>query len=353
MSGAVVAESWPQLLHRLLAGADLTAEQTRWAMGQVMAGEASPIQLAGFLVALRAKGETVQEVGGLVDEMLAHAHRITVPGPTLDIVGTGGDLHRTVNISTMAAFVAAAAGARVVKHGGRAVSSASGNVDVLEALGGRVDLTPTRVAEIAEEVGITFCPAPVFHPAMRHAGPVRKGLAVPTAFNVLGPLTNPAQPEASAIGVPDARIAELIAGVLAARGREALVFRGHDGLDELAATGPANVWWVRDGEVVAHEIDPVRDLGMDPIVVADLRGGDAGTNAEVARGMLGGAPGAVRDTVLLNAAAGLAVHASVSGTGNGSLVDRLRDALTAATAAVDDGRAAMVLERWATASQHG
>lgn len=344
--------TWPGLLMALLAGRDLTTDETRWAMGQVMAGEANPIQLAGFLVALRAKGETVPEIGGLVDEMLAHAHRITVPGPTLDIVGTGGDLHRTVNISTMAAFVAAGAGARVVKHGGRAVSSASGNVDVLEALGGRVDLAPARVAEIAEEVGITFCPAPVFHPAMRHAGPVRKGLAVPTAFNVLGPLTNPAQPAASAIGVPDARLAALIAGVLAARGRAALVFRGHEGLDELAATGPAQLWWVQGGTVTEHELDPVRDLGLDAVTVSDLRGGDAGSNAEVARQVFAGrAPLAVRQTVLLNAAAGLAVQAGVGGADEGSLVDRLRAGLAAATDAIDAGRAQDALDRWVIATQ--
>ncbi len=342
--------TWPGLLMALMAGDDLTAAEARWAMGQVMVGEANPIQLAGFLVALRAKGETVTEIGGLVDEMLAHAHRISVPGPALDIVGTGGDLHRTVNISTMAAFVAAGTGARVVKHGGRAVSSASGNVDVLEALGGRVDQPPARVAEIAEEVGITFCPAPVFHPAMRHAGPVRKGLAVPTAFNVLGPLTNPAQPAASAIGVPDAAIAALMAGVLAARGREAFVFRGHDGLDELAANGPAQVWWVRDGAVTEHEIDPVAELGLDRISVTDLRGGDAAANADVARAVLGGASGAVSQTVLLNAAAGLVVLESAAGRGSGTLVDRLRSALDIADAAVRDGRAADALRRWVEAT---
>ncbi|HSK61248.1 MAG TPA: anthranilate phosphoribosyltransferase [Actinomycetospora sp.] len=354
MPTGATAPTWPGLLVALLARRDLTTDETRWAMGQVMAGEANPIQLAGFLVALRAKGETVAEVGGLVDEMLAHAHRISVPGATLDIVGTGGDLHRTVNISTTAAFVAAGAGARVVKHGGRAVSSASGNVDVLEALGGRVDLPPARVAEIAEEAGITFCPAPVFHPAMRHAGPVRKGLAVPTAFNVLGPLTNPAQPAASAIGVPDVRLAALMAGVLAGRGREALVFRGHEGLDELAATGPAQVWWVRDGAVTEHELDPVRDLGLDAVTVDDLRGGDAASNARVARDVLSGrATEAVRQTVLLNAAAGLAVHASATGAGEGSLVDRLSTGLAAAAAAVDDGRAAEALERWVAACGRG
>ncbi len=344
--------TWPGLLLTLLARGDLGAEETRWAMRQVMQGEASPIQLAGFLVALRAKGETVPEVSGLVDEMLAHAHRISVPGPTLDIVGTGGDMHHTVNISTMAAFVAAGAGARVVKHGGRAVSSASGNVDVLEALGARTDNTPERVAEIATQVGLTFCPAPVFHPAMRHAGPVRKGLAVPTAFNVLGPLTNPAQPVASAIGVPDPRLAALMAGVLAARGREALVFCGHEGLDELAATGPARLWWVRGGAVSELELDPVADLGLAPVTVDDLRGGDAARNAQVVHEVLGGAPGAVRQTVLLNAAAGLAVLAAATGTGSGSLVEGVRAGLEQAAAAVDDGRAADVLERWVAASQH-
>ncbi len=343
--------TWPGLLTRLIAGTDLTAEQTRWAMGRVMAGEASPVQLAGFLVALRAKGETVDELTGLAEEMLAHAHRISVPGRCVDVVGTGGDLMHTVNISTMAALVVAGAGVRVVKHGNRASSSSTGTADVLEALGLRLDHAPARVAELAEEVGITFCFAPVFHPSMRHAGPVRRELGTPTAFNFLGPLTNPAQPAAAAIGAPDARMASLMAGVLAARGTSALVFRGHQGLDELAATGPAQVWWVSGGDVAEHSIDAVADLGRAPVTVEELRGGDAATNADVVRRVLAGEAGPVRETVLLNAAAALVADGSLPGTDDGDLVARLRAGLGHAAAAVDSGGAAAVLGRWVAASQ--
>lgn len=342
---------WSGLLAGLLAGRDLTVPETRWAMGEVMRGEASPVQLAGFLVALRAKGETVEELSGLVQEMLAHAHRIEVRGRAVDIVGTGGDLMHTVNVSTMASIVAAAAGVRVVKHGNRAASSSTGTADVLEALGLRLDHPPQRVAELVDEVGITFCFAQVFHPSMRHAAPARRELGVPTVFNVLGPLTNPAQPAAAAIGVPDARMAALMAGVLAARGTSALVFRGHEGLDELAATGPAQVWWVRDGEVQEQVLDPVAELGLRPIAVGDLRGGDAAANAEVVRRTLRGETGPVRDTVLLNAAAGLVADGTLPGSAAGTLPERLSAGMRLAAAAVDDGRAADLLDRWVRASQ--
>ena len=351
MTAAPGALGWPRLLTRLIAGGDLAAEETRWAMGQVMAGEASPVQLAGFLVALRAKGETIEELTGLTQEMLAHAHRIEVPGRCLDVVGTGGDLMHTVNVSTMASIVAAGAGVRVVKHGNRAASSSSGSSDVIEALGVRLDHPPSRVAEIAVEAGITFCFAQVFHPSMRHAAASRRDLGVPTAFNFLGPLTNPAQPVAAAIGVPDARMAGLMAGVLSERGTSAVVFRGHDGLDELAGTGPAQVWWVQDGAVSEHVLDPVADLGLTSITVDQLRGGDPAANADVVRAVLAGQPGAVRETVLLNAAAGLVADGTLGSTGSGSLVDRLRSGLEVAAAAVDDGRAAATLERWVTCSQ--
>lgn len=342
--------TWPTLLRPLIAGQDLGEEDTRWAMGQVMAGEATPVQLAGFLVALRAKGETVAELTGLVEEMLAHARRIEVPGRCLDIVGSGGDMMHTVNISTMAALVAAGAGVRVVKHGNRASSSTTGTADVLEALGLRLDHEPSRVAELAEEVGITFCFANVFHPSMRHAAAARRELGVPTAFNVLGPLTNPAQPAAAAIGVADGRMAVLMAGVLAARGTSALVFRGHEGLDELAATGPAQVWWVRDGEVTEHVLDAT-ELGLDRITVADLRGGAAEENAEVVRSVLAGAAGPVRQTVVLNAAAGLVAHGEAPGTAEGGLLDRLAAGIVAAERSIDDGSAAAVLDRWISASR--
>jgi anthranilate phosphoribosyltransferase len=342
--------TWPRLLTSLIARKDLTTEETRWAMGQVMAGEATPVQLAGFLVALRAKGETVAELTGLSEEMLAHARRISVPGRTVDVVGTGGDLKHTVNISTMAALTVAGTGVRVVKHGNRASSSSTGTADVLEELGLRLDQTPERVAELAEEVGITFCFAQVFHPSMRHAGPVRIGLAVPTTFNFLGPLTNPAQPAALAIGVPDARMAALMAGVLAARGTSGLVFRGPEGLDELAAAGPSQIWWVRDGAVTEQVLDAAAELDLAQVTIADLRGGARAQNADVVRRYLAGERGPVRETVTLNAAAALVADGTLPGCGSGTLVERLRAGLGAAAAAVDDGRAAAVLQRWVEAS---
>ena len=340
MSTPAAEPTWPQLISALLAGESLDAAQTAWAMDRAMAGEASPVQLAGFLVALRAKGETVEELTGLADAMLAHAVRIHVPGPTVDIVGTGGDRAHTVNISTMAALVVAGAGHRVVKHGNRAASSKCGSADVLEALGVRLDLPPARVAEVASEAGITFCFAQLFHPAMRHAAAARSGLGVGTAFNFLGPLTNPAQPEATAVGVADARVAPLIAGVLAARGTSALVFRGEDGLDELTVSGPSRVWVV-DGEVAECSLDPV-GLGLPRAPLSDLRGGDASYNADVARRVLAGDIGPVRDAVLLNAAAALVA----AGVGQGPLVERMREGLVVAARSVDEGAAADVLRRW-------
>jgi anthranilate phosphoribosyltransferase len=268
----------------------------------------------------------------------------------VDIVGTGGDRAHTVNISTMAAVVIAATGVRVVKHGNRAASSSSGSADVLEALGIRLDHPPSRVAELAREVGITFCFATVFHPAMRHAGVARKELGIATAFNFLGPLTNPAQPRATAVGCADARMAPLMAGVFATRGASALVFRGDEGLDELAATGGATVWEVRDGAVTEHRLDAAAELGLQRIRVEDLRGADAVHNAGVARDVLSGLHGAVRETVLLNAAAGLAADGSLPGTADGPLVRRLEAGLEHAARSVDDGAAADVLARWAAAS---
>jgi anthranilate phosphoribosyltransferase len=316
-----------------------------------MSGEVSAARLAGFLMGLRSKGETVDELGGLAAAMLDHATRIQVAGRTVDLVGTGGDRAHTVNISTMAAIVVAGAGLRVVKHGNRAATSASGSADVLEALGIRLDHTPERVTQIAMEAGITFCFANVFHPSMRHAGVARKELAVPTAFNFLGPLTNPAQPGATAVGCADARMAGLMAGVFAERGTSALVFRGDDGLDELAATASSAVWEVREGAVTEQRIDAATDLGLQPIAVADLRGADAAHNARVALGVLDGSDrGPVRETVLLNAAAALVADGTLSGTAHGTLVERLAAGMALAGAAVDTGDALATLERWRAAS---
>ena len=351
MSESAPSYTWPDLLTELIARRDLDADQTRWAMGEIMRGEAPAACMAGFLVALRAKGETVAELTGLADEMLAHSQRFAVPGRSVDIVGTGGDRAFTVNVSTMAALVIAGAGITVVKHGNRAASSASGSADVLEALGIRLDQPIERVGPIATEVGITFCFAGLFHPSMRHAGPVRSALGVATAFNFLGPLTNPAQPQAAAIGVADPRMAPLVAGVLAARGTEALVFRGdRDGLDELAATGPSRIWEVRGGQVEENVVDWVAELGLTPLTVADLRGADAVHNAGVARDLLAGATGPVRETVLLNAAAGLVADGTLPGTTEGTLLDRFRAAVAHAERSVDDGAAADVLDRWRKAS---
>jgi len=338
--------TWPQLITTLLSGQDLSRTDAEWAMEQVMTDRSNPVQLAAFLIALRAKGETVQEMAGLVDVMLRHAVRIEVPGPAVDIVGTGGDLHKTVNISTMSAIVTAGAGVRVVKHGNRAASSSSGAADVLEALGVRLDLPAARVAELAGEVGITFCFAMMFHPALRFAGPTRAELKVPTAFNFLGPLTNPAQLGVSAIGCANLRMAPIMAGVLADRGDTALVFRGEDGLDELSPTGPSRIWQVRDGRVEEHLFDPA-DLGFARAELADLRGGDAAANADVARSVLAGAKGPVRDAVLLNTGAALAT----TDPGEGDLVKQIGEGVRRATESIDSGAAAAVLERWVAATQ--
>jgi anthranilate phosphoribosyltransferase len=346
-AAAPAEASWPHLLSSLIAGQDLAEEQAEWAMGQVMDGDATPAQVAGFLVALRAKGETIEELSGLAQGMLERAIRIAVPGECVDVVGTGGDRAHTVNISTMAALVVAGAGHRVVKHGNRAASSACGAADVLEALGVRLDLAPARVAELATEVGITFCFAQAFHPAFRHAAVARRDLGVPTAFNFLGPLTNPAQPGASAVGVADRRMAPLVAGVLAARGRSALVFRGEDGLDELTIAGPSRVWVVADGAVTEQVLDPA-DLGIARSPVESLRGADAAYNSSVARADLAGQTGPVRDAVLLNAAAAL-VAAGVGESG-APLESRLATGLVLAERSVDDGAAAAVLDRWVAAS---
>lgn len=313
--------SWPQLLNGLLEGRDQSADDTAWAMDRIMRGEATDVQIAGFAVAMRAKGETVEEISGLVRSMYEHANVIEVPGDTVDIVGTGGDGAKTVNISTMSAIVIAGTGAKVVKHGNRAASSASGASDVLEKLGVNLELTPKRVAEVADEAGITFCFAVKFHPALRHVAAARGQLGIRTTFNFLGPLTNPAKVRAQAVGVADARMAPIVAGVFAERGHSSLVFRGDDGLDELTTTATSRIWVVRDGTVREEAFDP-RDVGIDLVPVSALRGADASYNAEVARRLLDGERGPVRDAVLLNSAAALVALTP----GEGPLTDQLRAA---------------------------
>lgn len=341
---AVSERTWPTLLIRLMAGEDLSADDTAWAMDAVMNGDADPVQLAGFLVALRAKGETAAELRGLADAMLAHALPITVDGPTLDIVGTGGDRAHTVNISTMSSIVSAGAGATIVKHGNRAASSSSGAADVLEALGLRLDLSPEAVAAVGRESGITFCFAQTFHPSFRHAGPVRSALGVPTSFNVLGPLTNPARPRFRAVGVADTALAPLVAEVFAQRGDTAAVFRGDDGLDELTLSTTSSVWWVRDGQVTEGSIDPVA-LGLQQAPVSALRGGDGAHNAEVVRQVMDGATGPVRDAVLLNAGMALAVTAEQHGP-DVDLSVAVASGIERARTSIDSGAARAALDKW-------
>jgi anthranilate phosphoribosyltransferase len=347
MTAPGVSRSWPHLLTALLNGADLDAGATSWAMEQIMGGEATPAQVAGFAIALRAKGETAAEVAGLAETMLTFAKPVPPVGDSLDIVGSGGDQSHTVNISTMAALIAAAAGARVTKHGNRAASSSCGAADVLEAIGVAIDLTGAGVASCVQEAGIGFCFAPVFHPAFRHTAVARRELGVRTVFNSLGPLTNPARPVAGAIGVAESRMAEVTAGVIAARGNRALVFRGDDGLDELTTTTTSQVWVAAEGSVSRHLVDPTR-LGIARADAADLVGADAEFNAGVMRDLLAGKTGAVRDAVLLNAAAGLAAF---DGPRVAELDDQLADGIQRGAAAIDDGTASDVLARWIVVSQ--
>jgi anthranilate phosphoribosyltransferase len=339
---------WPALIGALIRGETLTADEAAWAMNEIMEGAATPSQIAGFGVALRMKGETAAEMAGLAQAMLDHAAPISVPGPIVDLVGTGGDMARAVNISTMGTIAAAAAGARMVKHGNRAASSACGTADVLEALGVVIDLPPAATEKLVAEVGAGFLFAPLYHPALRHTSVPRRELGVPTVFNFLGPLANPARPSALAVGVADPRTGPVLAGVLAARGNSALVFHGDDGLDELTTTAPSSVWIVHGGDVIPARLDP-SDLGIARAALEDLRGGDPAHNAGVVRTFVGGGQGPVRDTVLLNAAAALAAEAGVHGAED--LVPALAEGYRRATAAIDSGAAADLLERWITASQ--
>jgi anthranilate phosphoribosyltransferase len=342
--------SWPSVLGALVRGEALSGPDAEWAMSQVMAGDASPAQISAFAVALRAKGETPSEMAGLAAAMLAAAHRIDVPAPAVDIVGTGGDRSHSVNISTMAALVVAGTGARVVKHGNRAASSACGTADVLEELGVVLTLAPEQVAEVARVAGITFCFAQVFHPAMRHAAAVRREIGVPTSFNFLGPLTNPAQPAAQAIGCADVRMAPVMAQVFADRGASALVFRGDDGLDELTVSTTSSIWRVVQGEVQPLSFDP-EQVGVARAPLDALRGGDRTHNAAVVRQVLAGEErGPIRDAVLLNAAAALVSLDDAAGQVTGDLVEAMGSGMRRAAAAVDDGSAAAALDRWVGAT---
>lgn len=349
---AAPSPTWPQLISQLVRAQDLSPEQAAWAMHETMDGQASPIHLAAFLVALAAKKVASHELAALADAMVEHALPLQAPMGSVDIVGTGGDMAQTVNISTMSAIVIAAAGHPVVKHGNRASTSRSGSADVLESLGIRLDLTPGAVEEMVHRAGITFCFAQVFHPSMRHAVEARKGVGIPTVFNVLGPITNPGRPVASAVGVADPAMAPLVADVFAGRGTSALVFRGQDGLDELTVAAPSDIWEVRSGHVEHSVLDPVALLGVPRSPIASLRGGSAEHNAQVARDLFAGAQGPVRDAVALNAAAGiLAARGAADPEAAGSFAERYAAAFVEASRVLDSGAPAEVLARWARASQ--
>ncbi|MFP5415328.1 MAG: anthranilate phosphoribosyltransferase [Actinomycetes bacterium] len=338
--------TWPDLLTHLVNRRDLDQQQAAWAMNEILAGAATPVQIAGFMVALQAKGATAEELSGLVGSMLENARPISLPTrEAVDIVGTGGDRANTVNVSTMAAIVAAAAGAKVVKHGNRAASSKCGTADCLEALGVVLDLDPSVQPQVFDETGIVFLFASHYHPSLRHAAVPRRELGIRTIFNYLGPLANPAKPVAQAIGVADAATASLVADVLASRGNRGLVFHGGDGLDELTTTTTSDVWLIRDGVVEVATLDPA-DLGLERAVKESLVGGDPEVNAQVVRDTLAGRIGPVRDIVLLNAAAALlAFDGPTLGI---PVADQLREPLTRARKAIDSGAADDRLHRWVT-----
>lgn len=345
-------QNWPNIIAALLEHEDLSVSDAAWCMEQVMTGTVTPAQLAGFLIALHVKGETVDEIVGFRDAVLEHAVPLPVDPMALDIVGTGGDRFGTVNVSTMASVVAAASGVPVIKHGNRAASSSSGSSDVLAALGLDLSLPAERVAQVLGEAGITFAFAGAFHPGFRHAGAVRSELGVPTVFNFLGPLCNPARPEASAVGVAHIDRVPLIVGVFQTRGATALVFRGDDGLDELTTTGHSHIWEVSRGTVKEHDLDP-RELGIERTTIDRLIGGDAAHNAEIVHRVFAGDRGPVRDIVVLNAAAGLVSFelAKDPSQFQRAILDRFRDKLAVAEEAIDSGAAARKLEEWIAATK--
>lgn len=348
--------SWPQLLSILLSKQNLEREQASWAMRQIMNGEASQARLGAFMVALRAKGETVSELSGLVDVMLENSLVLETGDDAVDIVGTGGDLIGTVNISSMASIVASACGVPVLKHGSRSASGKTGASEMLEVLGVRLDLSPQQVSEIFKSIGITFFYAPVFHPAMKYVAPVRKELGIPTTFNFLGPLANPAQPIATALGVSDLGALPLMAEELANRGRTGLVFRGDDGMDEISTVTTNTVLEVSGGRVTEHRLDS-ESLGIKRAQIAQLIGGDARHNAEVALKLFRGEDfenkTAIFDMVALNAAAGLVAYdLAKNPTMFGSDFEfRMRQAHERASSSISQGSALSKLLSWTAASQ--
>jgi len=339
--------NWSALTEKLSSGLDLERDEIQGAMREILGGDSDIESVKSFLLALKNKGETSDEVGALIEVMYAHAGAITIAERAVDTVGTGGDGAHTINISTTAAIIAAAAGARVVKHGNRAVSSKSGASDFLEALGVVPGLSGAGVERTVRELGIGFCFAPVFHPAMRFAAPARKELGVPTVFNILGPLANPAKPQAAAIGVANERMHLVMAQVLAEKGCDGFVFRGDDGLDEITLATTTSVLSIGNAEIKSDRID-AKDFGMQNAPIEAIVGGDAAENARISRAIFAGERGAPRDAVLLNAAAAIAAF---EGDLESDVKERLTLGLDRAVRAVDSGAALSLLDKWAALTQ--
>ncbi|WP_350259107.1 anthranilate phosphoribosyltransferase [Scrofimicrobium sp. R131] len=343
---------WSELAGDLVAGAELDYQSAYRLMDQIMAGELGEIRLASLLSLLAMRGPATDELHGLADAMRDNARRIGLPRAAVDIVGTGGDQAHTVNISTMAAIVVAAAGYPVVKHGNRASTSASGSADVLEALGVNLQLDPEQIVDVFDRVGIAFLFANNFHPSMRYAAATRRELGFPTVFNVLGPLTNPARPQASAIGVAKETIAPLVAGVFARRGTSAWVFRGAvRGLDEITTTEPVQVWRTVGNQVQEEVFDPAAEFGLPRAGLSDLRGGSPEHNAKVAREILAGESSPAADAVALNAAAGIVAARGIDSPLTGNAVEQLGSALSQAQEVLSSGAALNLLDRWVAASR--
>ena len=338
---------WELHISRLRSGLDLEPVEVQWCMNEILTGNAEIEVIKEFLLALKAKGETSSEVGALVDQMYEHCAPITINERAVDTVGTGGDGAHTINISTTAAIVAAAAGVKVVKHGNRAASSKSGSADLLEALGININLDGTDVEKTFSELGIGFCFAPVFHPAMRFAAPARKELATPTVFNILGPLANPAKPHAAAIGVASESMHLVMAQVLSNRGVDGFVFRGDDGLDEITLDTTTSVLTIGAGEITRGLIDPL-DFGIERAPIAALVGGDSVENARITTAIFAGEKGAPRDAVVLNAAAAIAAY---EGRFDLNLHERMALGVSRAIEAIDSGASTRLVSKWAELSQ--
>ncbi len=338
---------WKLHLSTLESGLDLLPHDVQWCMREILEGRAETERIKEFLLALKEKGETSDEVGALISQMYEHCAPITIKERAVDTVGTGGDGAHTINISTTSAIIAAAAGAKVIKHGNRAASSKSGSADLLEALGVCITLDGKGVEKTFAELGIGFCFAPVFHPAMRFAGPARKELGVPTVFNILGPLANPARPQAAAIGVANDRMHLVMAQVLGDRGVDGFVFRGDDGLDEITLATTTSVLTIGNGEISSDLLDPL-DFSIPRAPISDLVGGDATENARITTAIFAGQKGAPRDAVVLNAAAAIAAY---EGDFDLGLHERIAIGVAKATHAIDSGAATSLLARWAELSQ--